>query len=323
VPPENKLANARESTNQGYLAGFLSYLRHQRGLSANTAENYARDLGNLFELAGDTALADLHPHQARRFVAVLHGRGLEGRTLARRLSAWRGFYRYLAREHGFPGNPFQGIRAPRAARTLPKALSPDEATRLVELPGEAPMTIRDRAMFELFYSSGLRLSELTGLKLGDVDFQDGTVRVTGKGNKTRIVPVGAFARRALQVWLTARAALARPEQPALFVDSKSRPVSPRTVQRRLQACAIRQGLSQHVHPHMLRHSFASHVLQSSGDLRAVQEMLGHASISTTQVYAHLDFQYLAKAYDAAHPRARKAGPSRQGARAPAPPKAKS
>ncbi len=317
------MGNERESTNQGYLAGFLSHLRHERGLSANTAESYARDLRNLFELAGDIPLADLHPHQARRFVAVLHGRGLEGRTLARMLSAWRGFYRYLARDHGFLRNPFQGIRAPRAPRTLPKALSPDEASRLVDLPGDEPMTIRDRAMFELFYSSGLRLSELTGLELGDVDFQDGTVRVTGKGNKTRVVPVGEFAQRALQVWLTARAALARLEQPALFVDSKSRPVSPRTVQRRLQAWAIRQGLSQHVHPHMLRHSFASHVLQSSGDLRAVQEMLGHASISTTQVYTHLDFQYLAKVYDAAHPRAKKAGPPRHGAKGSGTPKAKS
>jgi integrase/recombinase XerC len=167
------------------------------------------------------------------------------------------------------------------------------------------MTIRDRAVFELFYSSGLRLSELTGLKLGDVNFEDATVRVTGKGNKTRVVPVGGFAQRALQSWLAARATLVNREQMALFVNRSGLPVSPRTVQRRLDAWAVRQGLSQHVHPHMLRHSFASHVLQSSGDLRAVQEMLGHASISTTQVYTHLDYQYLAKVYDAAHPRARK------------------
>jgi integrase/recombinase XerC len=299
------LASAKESINRRYLEGFLSHLRHERGLSANTAENYARDVGNLFELAGATPLADLRPHQARRLVAVLHGRGLEGRTLARMLSAWRGLYRYLARDHGFTSNPFQGIRAPKAPRTLPSALSPDEASRVVDLPGDEPMTIRDRAMFELFYSSGLRLSELTGLKVGDIDFEDGTVRVIGKGSKTRVVPVGDFARRALQTWLGVRAALAQPEQHALFVNSKSRAVSPRTVQRRLETWAIRQGLSQHVHPHMLRHSFASHVLQSSGDLRAVQEMLGHASISTTQVYTHLDYQYLAKVYDAAHPRAKK------------------
>jgi integrase/recombinase XerC len=299
------VADTRTGIQQHYLDGYLSHLRHERGLSENTAESYARDLRNLFELAGETPLNDIHPNQARRFVAILHSRGLEGRTLARMLSAWRGFYRYLARDHGVTRNPFQGIRAPKAAKTLPKALSPDEAAHLVDLPGDEPMTMRDRAMFELFYSSGLRLSELTGLELGDVDLQDSTVRVTGKGNKTRVVPVGDFARRAIEAWLSARATIAPPEQPAMFVDARSRPVSPRTVQRRLDAWAIRQGMSQHVHPHMLRHSFASHVLQSSGDLRAVQEMLGHASISTTQVYTHLDYQYLAKIYDAAHPRARK------------------
>jgi len=299
------LASGPVAINERYLERFLAHLRHERGLSRNTAENYARDVAKLFSLAGDTALADIHAHQARRFVAVLHARGLQGRTLARTLSAWRTFYRYLARDQGLTHNPFQGIRSPKAPKTLPKALSPDEAARLVDLPGDEPMTIRDRAMFELFYSSGLRLSELTGVKLGDVDFQDGTVRVTGKGNKTRVVPVGDLAQRALLAWLAARAALATPEQPALFVNASGRPVSARTVQRRLETWALRQGLTQHVHPHMLRHSFASHVLQSSGDLRAVQEMLGHSSISTTQVYTHLDYQYLAKIYDAAHPRAKK------------------
>ena len=298
-------AAAAAETNQAYLDGFLANLRHERALSANTVENYARDVHRLFELAGELAVSQIAPQQARRFVAVLHGRGLDGRTLARMLSAWRGFFRYLARDHGFTRNPFQGMRAPKAPRILPKALSPDEAARLVELSGDDDMALRDRAMVELFYSSGLRLSELIGLQLGDIDFQDGTVRVTGKGNKTRVVPVGRFARQALQDWLDQRAALVPPEQAALFVGRTGRRVSPRTVQRRLQRWAVRQGLSQHVHPHMLRHSFASHVLQSSGDLRAVQEMLGHASISSTQVYTHLDFQYLAKVYDAAHPRAKK------------------
>ena len=298
-------AAAAAETNQAYLDGFLAHLRHERALSANTVENYARDVHRLFELAGELAVSQIAPQQARRFVAVLHGRGLDGRTLARMLSAWRGFFRYLARDHGFTRNPFQGMRAPKAPRILPKALSPDEAARLVELSGDDDMALRDRAMVELFYSSGLRLSELIGLQLGDIDFQDGTVRVTGKGNKTRVVPVGRFARQALQDWLDQRAALVPPEQAALFVGRTGRRVSPRTVQRRLQRWAVRQGLSQHVHPHMLRHSFASHVLQSSGDLRAVQEMLGHASISSTQVYTHLDFQYLAKVYDAAHPRAKK------------------
>jgi integrase/recombinase XerC len=297
------LPDAHRQTDQRYLDGFLSHLRHERGLSENTAVAYDRDLQSLFELAGTVALTDIHPNQARRFVAILHARGLEGRTLARMLSAWRGFYRYLARDHGFARNPFQGIRAPRTPKTLPKALTPDEAARLMELPGDEPMTIRDRAMFELFYSSGLRLSELTALKSIDLDLRDGIVRVTGKGAKTRVVPVGDLARRALEKWLAVRPAFAT--EHVLFVDANGRPVSPRTVQRRLDNWAIRQGMSQHVHPHMLRHSFASHLLQSSGDLRAVQEMLGHASISTTQVYTHLDYQYLAKIYDAAHPRAKK------------------
>jgi len=291
--------------NAGYLQGFLSHLRHERRLSEHTAANYARDVATLFELSGATPLADLDVHHARRFVAVLHGRGLQGRSLARALSAWRTFFRYLARDHRFRCNPFQGIRAPKSTKTLPKALSPDEAVRLVALIGDEELTVRDRAMLELFYSSGLRLSELTRLNVADVNFSDETVRVLGKGNKTRVVPVGACARQALQAWLALRAGLAPVEETALFVDQRGRPMSQRTVQRRVATWATRQGITQHVHPHMLRHSFASHVLQSSGDLRAVQEMLGHASISTTQVYTHLDYQYLAKAYDAAHPRAKK------------------
>ena len=291
--------------NDGYLQGFLSHLRHERRLSEHTATNYARDIDTLFKLAGPTPLSDLDVHHARRFVAVLHGGGLQGRSLARALSAWRTFFRYLARDHRFRSNPFQGIRAPKTAKTLPRALSPDEATRLVALSGEEDLTVRDRAMLELFYSSGLRLSELTRLDVGDVNFSDHTVRVLGKGNKARVVPVGAFARQALAAWLPIRLGLAPVDQSALFVDQRGRRVSQRTVQRRVATWAARQGITQHVHPHMLRHSFASHVLQSSGDLRAVQEMLGHASISTTQVYTHLDYQYLAKAYDAAHPRAKK------------------
>jgi len=259
----------------------------------------------LLELAGDVSLAEVQPHQARRMVAQLHARGLDGRSLARTLSAWRGFFRYLSRDHGFARNPFQGLRAPKSAKTLPKALSPDEAAKLMSIASEDAMGVRDRAMFELFYSSGLRLAELTGLTLEDVSASDETVRVTGKGNKTRVVPVGRFARAALERWMTLRERLAAPGERALFVNGSGRPVSPRTVQYRLKAWGVKQGLSQPVHPHMLRHSFASHLLQSSGDLRAVQEMLGHSSISTTQVYTHLDFQYLAKVYDAAHPRAKK------------------
>jgi integrase/recombinase XerC len=220
------------------------------------------------------------------------------------LSAWRGFYRYLAREHGYASNPCAGVRAPKAARRLPHALSPDEASRLLDLEPKDALAVRDRAMFELFYSSGLRLSELTALAPGDVNFADGTARVTGKGSKKRIVPVGSKALEAMRSWLDARSRIPRLDQAALFVNRAGRRLSVRSVQQRLKACALRQGISTRVHPHVLRHSFASHVLQSSGDLRAVQEMLGHASISSTQVYTHLDFQHLAKVYDAAHPRAR-------------------
>jgi integrase/recombinase XerC len=286
--------------------GFLSHIAHERRLSPHTVEGYARDVRSLLELAGDTPLVDITIHQARRMVAQLHARGLDGRSLARRLSAWRSFYRYLARDHGVTSSPFQGLRAPRSAKTLPKALSPDEAAQLLQIPDEDdPMALRDRAMFELFYSSGLRLSELTGLTLENLDLEEQTVRVTGKGNKTRVVPIGRFAVQALGDWLLQRASLTPATARAVFVNAAGRPVSPRTVQHRLKQWASRQGLSRPVHPHMLRHSFASHVLQSSGDLRAVQEMLGHASISTTQVYTHLDFQHLAKVYDAAHPRAKR------------------
>lgn len=297
---------AAEAAEPRYLDGFLNHLRQERRLSPHTVEAYGRDVRALLDLARHVApLEQIETHQARRMAGQLHARGLDGRSIARMLSAWRSFYRYLARDHRFTVNPFQGIRAPKSAKTLPKALSPDEAGKLMEIPPDDALAVRDRAMLELFYSSGLRLSELTGLRLGQVGFADQTVRVTGKGGKTRVVPVGSWALEALSAWLPVRATLARADQQALFVNRAGRPLGPRGVQRRLQRRAAQQGLSQPVHPHMLRHSFASHVLQSSGDLRAVQEMLGHASISTTQVYTHLDFQTLAKVYDAAHPRARK------------------
>ena len=288
-----------------YLAGFLSQLRQERRLSRHTADAYARDVRALLELAGTTPLAELQIHQIRRFVAQLHGRGLGGKSLARLLSAWRGFFKYLARDHGLSRNPCTGVRAPKSPKPLPKALSPDEATRLVSIPGDDKLAVRDRAIFEMFYSSGLRLSELTSLKSGDVSFADATVRVIGKGNKTRVVPVGSYALQALKAWMTVRPLLATNDATALFVSQQGSAITPRAIQQRLKTWSVKQGLPSHVHPHMLRHSFASHVLQSSGDLRAVQEMLGHSSISTTQVYTHLDFQYLAKVYDAAHPRAKR------------------
>jgi len=287
---------------------WLETLEHQRRLSGHTLANYSRAVSVLFTLKEGTALRDLDAQQIRRFVARLHATGLSGRTLALTLSAWRGLYRWLARHRGFAANPVQGVRAPKSPRHLPKALSVEQAQQLLESPAaEAPEAVRDRAMFELLYSSGLRLAELVALDADDgrLDLKQGEVTVTGKGAKTRTVPVGGRAREALRDWLKTRALLAASQERALFVGARGRRIAAGAVQGRLRAWAKRQGLGASVHPHMLRHSFASHVLQSSQDLRAVQEMLGHASISSTQVYTHLDFQALAKVYDAAHPRARK------------------
>ncbi|MDP2761225.1 MAG: tyrosine recombinase XerC [Sideroxyarcus sp.] len=289
------------------LAGYLAYLHNERNYSPLTAENYARDIHRLFTLAGTTPLPDLKSHHIRRFIAQLHGSGLSGRSLARVLSAWRGFYSYLMRDHGCKSNPCVGLRAPKAPKALPHTLSPDEAVQLVEMPVATAPDARDKAMFELLYSSGLRLAELVGLDCAVMrnSLPSHELSVTGKGNKTRIVPMGSHAVAALHAWLAAREQLANPGETALFVGKNGKRITPRTVQRQLRQCGIKQGLASGVHPHLLRHSFATHLLQSSGDLRAVQEMLGHASISTTQVYTHLDFQYLAKIYDSAHPRAKK------------------
>ncbi len=294
------------STPASALERYLDHLRNERRLGANTLDAYTRDGRLLLGLCGERPIASLHGHDIRRFVATLHSRGLSPRSLARILSSWRGFFDWLARARELAANPCAGVRAPRAARRLPQTLSPDEAVRLVAIADASDLGLRDRALFELAYSCGLRVSELTGLDLGHVDATTGEVRVTGKGAKTRIVPVGAPAIAAVAAWLARRATLVRPGEEALFVGRGGRRLAPREVQRRIKRWAVAAGLPVDVHPHMLRHSFASHVLQSSGDLRAVQEMLGHASIASTQVYTHLDFQHLAKVYDAAHPRARRA-----------------
>jgi len=287
------------------LDGYLAHLATERRLSPLTVENYARDIRALFAATAGTALPELQIHHLRRAIAHLHGKGLDGKSLARMLSAWRGFFRWLARDHGYTHNPCAGLRAPKTKKALPHVLSPDEAARLMNLPGEDALAARDRAIVELFYSSGLRLAELVSLAPDDLNFTEGTVRVTGKGAKTRVVPVGRHAREAIEAWLPQRTQLAQIGETALFLNRNGTRLGARQVQARLKTWALKLGLPQHVHPHMLRHSFASHVLQSSGDLRALQEMLGHASISTTQVYTHLDFQHLAKVYDAAHPRAKK------------------
>lgn len=287
---------------------FLAHLALERRLSAHTVTSYRRDLDCLAGFCDRGGIArwrDLQVHHLRRFAAASHGGGLAPRSVQRRLSGTRSFLRYLIREGEITQNAASGVSAPRAARRLPTTLDVDQMGRLLEIKGDDAVTVRDRAMLELLYSSGLRLGELTGLRLGDVDLADGMVRVTGKGRKTRLVPVGRLARKALQDWLRMRAAMADPGEQAVFTGVRGQRISARSVQARVSHWARRSGLGQRVHPHLFRHSFATHVLESSGDLRSVQEMLGHANISTTQIYTHLDFQHLAQVYDKAHPRARK------------------
>jgi integrase/recombinase XerC len=288
------------------VAAYLDSLTVERRLAATTCAAYALGLAELLAATRGVAPADIAPHHLRRAAAALKARGLAGRSIARTLSSWRGFFRWLARHHGLTANPCAGLRAPKSPKALPKALAPDAAHQLLERDPASALEACDRAMFELCYSSGLRLAELVGLDEASARavVRDGEVTVTGKGRKTRTVPVGAQARAALGAWLTARPGIARPGERALFVGARGERVNPAVVRHRLARGARAAGVGVHVHPHMLRHSFASHVLQSSGDLRAVQEMLGHASISTTQVYTHLDFQHLARVYDAAHPRAK-------------------
>lgn len=285
---------------------FLAELAHQRRASPHTLAAYRRDLAQLQAGAAGKPLATLQPHELRRTAMRLHGQGLAPRSVARTLSAWRAYYRWLARHGQLAADPCAGLRAPKRPRVLPKALGVEQAAALLDAPGDDLLAVRDRAMFELFYSSGLRLSELASLNLiGGLDLAAGEVTVTGKRGKRRTVPVGAKAGAALAEWIEQRVALAAAGEPALFVGRRGTRLGPRGIEQRLAHWARKSGLGLHVHPHMLRHSFASHVLQSSGDLRAVQEMLGHASIATTQIYTHLDFQHLAKIYDAAHPRAKK------------------
>lgn len=287
------------------LKAYEKYLNTERRLSPYTVLNYLRDVKALLDSAQTTPLIDLHTQHIRRFIADLHGKGLSGRALTRMLSSWRSFFKFIARQDKAQHNPCEGIRAPKSPKTLPQVLSPDQAAQLLQISVNDPLAKRDKAIFELFYSSGLRLSELTNLRVNDVNFADGLVTVIGKGNKMRMVPVGRFALDSLKEWLVERQVLNTAEPQYLFVNKTGKALTQRAIQYRLKHLAIKQGMACHVHPHMLRHSFASHVLQSSGDLRAVQEMLGHANISTTQIYSHLDFQYLSKTYDAAHPRAKK------------------
>lgn len=286
---------------------FLGHLAVERRLSPRTLQAYRDDLVRFSAFLGEAQApgwAQVQPAQVRAFVAGAHGAGEAPKSLARRLSALRSFYRFLLREGRARSNPAEGVRAPRGGRRLPNVLDADEMSAFLALPDGGGIAARDRAMLELFYSSALRLSELTGLRWGALDLDEGLVRVDGKGGRTRIVPLGGPAREALRAWRTETGGDAGSP---VFPGRGGAPISPRAVQARMKLLAQRQGLWKRVHPHLMRHSCASHLLESSGDLRGVQEMLGHADIATTQVYTHLDFQHLAKVYDAAHPRARRKG----------------
>lgn len=291
---------------QQEVEAFLARLSVERRLSAHTLVAYRRELAVLCSLLTEQGIARwsaLPSGVLRQSLAAAHRGGLSPRSIQRRLSAWRSFFAFLVETGALSASPALGLKAPKQARRLPQVLDVDEASQLVEISGEDELSLRDRAILELFYSSGLRLSELCGLRWVDIDLAEGEVRVLGKGRKVRIVPVGSAASAALRRWRAAHPA-GEPGDP-VFPGRQGRPLSPRAVQKRLRLRAQEQGVWKRVHPHMLRHSCASHLLESSGDLRGVQELLGHADIGTTQIYTHLDFQHLAKVYDAAHPRARR------------------
>jgi integrase/recombinase XerC len=293
-----------------WLVRFERYLGTERRLSVHTLAAYGRDLTALRDWCDRNGIQDwvqLDHQHIRSFAARSHARGLQGRSIQRRLAALRTFFGFLQREGALVRNPALEIRAPKAVRRLPHTLDVDQMAELLAHKPNGALEVRDLALMELFYSSGLRLAELTGLKLRDLDLKTGQVRVLGKGSKERIAPVGSMAVKALRLWLAARAGLAGPDQQALFVGRNGAALGPRAVQLRVAALAKAAGLAQHLHPHMFRHSFATHLLESSRDLRGVQELLGHANISTTQVYTHLDFQHLAQTYDQAHPRAKRRG----------------
>jgi integrase/recombinase XerC len=290
------------------LAAFLQRLKTERRLSPHTSSGYQRDLNALLgfcDREGVQSYAQIDSHVVRRFAAESHRRGLGARSVARRLSAVRTFLNYLVEVGQIGSNAAVHVQAPKPPRRLPATLDADQVASLLAISGDDLLTLRDRAMLELFYSSGLRLAELVGLDVGDVDVADRTVRVTGKGSKQRVVPVGRQALAALHDWLQVRPEVAPLGEQAMFLSRNGERLSHRSVQARINHWARRQGAPTRVYPHMLRHSFATHLLESSGNLRAVQELLGHASLSTTQIYTHLDFQHLAHVYDQAHPRARK------------------
>ena len=294
--------------SQQQIVQFLDKLRIEKNYSPNTIASYKQDLT---ELAGFCNIQGIENWQqvdesdVRGFIAGLHRQGLSGRSLQRQLSAIRSFFSNLVRENILRANVAKGVQAPKTSRKLPVALDVDQVVRLLSFSADTPLAIRDKAILELFYSSGLRLSELASLNLDQLDLKSALLEVTGKGGKRRQLPIGRQACRAVMAWLKLRGGMCQGDDRALFVSQRGSRLSPRGIQERIKYWAKKQGIDVDIHPHILRHSFASHLLESSGDLRAVQELLGHADISTTQIYTHVDFQHLARVYDSAHPRARK------------------
>ena len=294
-----------------WLERFVVHLGSERRLSPLTVDGYRREIVRFLQRLADQGVEDLRDvdeSRVREYISRRHRQGAGAPTLRRALSAIRSFYKFLLREQAATHNPAVGVAAPRGPRKLPDALDVDRVSALLDMPAKTALDVRDRAMFELMYSSGLRLAETVSLNVGDVDLKDALVRVIGKGAKQRVLPVGAVACEWLRRWLGERPATVSADETALFVSRRGGRLTARAVQARLARWARVQGLDRPVHPHMLRHSFASHMLESSGDLRAVQELLGHADISTTQIYTHLDFQHLAEVYDRSHPRARRRKP---------------
>lgn len=291
---------------------FLAYLKVEKQLSTHTIAAYQRDLIQLELFLSEKDLRQwdkVNQQHIRLFSNSLRLRQLASKSIQRMLSTCRSFFNFLLRDGHIKTNPADTISAPKAPKRLPKTLDVDQIAQLLKSPksDDSPLSFRDHAMMELFYSSGLRLSELSSLRISDIRRSDASMRVTGKGSKTRELPIGSKALEALETWIKIRPSFLKPssEEASVFISQQGKPLSNRSIQLRLKKCAQESGIGTHLHPHMLRHSFASHMLESSSDLRAVQELLGHADISTTQIYTHLDFQHLAKVYDAAHPRAKR------------------
>jgi len=286
---------------------YKKFISFEKRLNPSSVKSYLRDINALLKLNENKELNSYRLEDIRKNISTLHSKGLGGKSLSRVLSSWRGLFNFLIHQYKFKKNPVLGIKAPKSKKLLPQTLSVDQTVKLVDIKDNSFLGIRDHAILELFYSSGLRLSELVNLNQNNINYDDGTILVIGKGNKERVVPLGSFASKAIKKWLELRKEIygLTYENKILFLSKNAKKLTPRAIQYRLKFWAIKQGIPENIHPHLLRHSFASHLLQSSQDLKAVQELLGHENISTTQIYTHLDFQHLSKIYDKTHPRAKK------------------